>query len=42
MLCASSENAKKRLEAIVEARGGYIEDNYFFPGGNILIKDFWK
>ena len=26
MLRASSENTKKRLEAVVEARGGYIED----------------
>ena len=25
MLCAISENAHKRLEALVEANGGYIE-----------------
>ena len=25
MLCAISENAHKRLEAVVEANGGYIE-----------------
>ena len=30
MISASCRHAHKRMEAVVEANGGYIEDKYFF------------
>ena len=30
MISASCQHAHKRIEAVVEANGGYIEDKYFF------------
>ena len=30
MISASCRHAQKRMEAVVEANGGYIEDKYFF------------